>query len=194
MSSPETIIRANEPVRPLKRVEYELLAREGCFEDERVELLFGMVVPMTPVDWDHARSAHQIRRPLEAQLGARAMVVENAGFAASDISMPQPDVMVLENRGWGAGAPVRAYLIIEVARTSLRRDQGPKAVLYGLADVDEYWIVDHVHGVIEVYRDRDPGAGTWRTKLTKHRGERVAMLAFPDCEIAVADVVPPIES
>jgi hypothetical protein len=50
MSAPETIIQANMPIRPLKRVEYERLAAEGFFEDERVELLFGMVIPMSPTD------------------------------------------------------------------------------------------------------------------------------------------------
>ena len=40
MSTPETVM-PTEPMRPLKRVEYEQLAAQGCFEDEKVELLFG---------------------------------------------------------------------------------------------------------------------------------------------------------
>jgi Uma2 family endonuclease len=69
------------------------------------------------------------------------------------------------------------------------RDKGPKALLYGLADVDEYWIVNHVDAVVEVYRDRH--AGEWRHKSTHQRGETIAMLAFPDVAIAVAEILPP---
>jgi Uma2 family endonuclease len=191
MSDPETIIRT-EPYRPLKRVEYESLARAGHFDDERVELLFGLVVPMTPIDQAHARSAYLVKHLLERQLGGRAIVYEGVPFAASDISEPEPDLLVTENVDeWNEHAS-RAFLVVEVARSSLRRDKGPKLVLYGLAEVDEYWIVDHVHGVVEVYRDRDDGE--WRTKTTHRRGETISPRAFPDVTVAVSEILPPIES
>ncbi len=85
--------------------------------------------------------------------------------------------------------PSAAYLVIEVARSSVSRDQGIKALLYAMSDIEEYWIVNHVDEVIEVHRDRE--AGAWRTKLVYGRGERVAMLRFPDVEIAVSDALPP---
>jgi Uma2 family endonuclease len=192
MSTPETIIQANMPIRPLKRIEYERLAAEGFFEDEKVELLFGMVVPMAPIDWAHVESTYRVRRRLEKMLGERAHVYENCPFAASDISMPQPDLLVTESVDDWTNRPVKAFLVVEVARSSLRRDKGPKAVLYGLSDVLEYWIVDHVHGAVEVYRD--PGSGEWCSKQTYRRGETLAMVAFPDVTIDVTSILPPVES
>jgi Uma2 family endonuclease len=191
MSSPETIIRSNEPIRPLKRVEYERLASEGYFEDEKVELLFGMVVPMTPIDPAHSKSGARLRSLLERQLGDRAGIRNQDPFAASDISEPEPDILVvpIEEDNWNTH-PTRAFLVVEVARSSLRKDKGPKAVLYGLAEVDEYWIVNHVDGVVEVYRDRD--RGTWRTSSIHHRGETIAMLRFPDVVIDVSEILPPV--
>lgn len=189
MSTPEAIIRANEPIRPLKRVEYERLAAEGCFADERVELLFGVVVPMTPIDPEHAESTEVLAELLRSRLRGRARVRSQNPFAASDISEPEPDVIVVPNRDYWHEHPASAYLVVEVARASLRRDKGPKAVLYGQAQVDEYWIVNHEDGVLEVYRD--PHAGEWRTRSTHARGEVIAMSAFPDVEIAVADILPP---
>jgi len=62
--------------------------------------------------------------------------------------------------------------------------------LYGLAEVDEYWIVNHVDGVVEVYRDRDQGE--WRTVSLHRRGETIAMLQFPDVVIAVSEILPPV--
>src|SRR5688572_2321223 len=122
-------------------------------------------------------------------LGDRADVRGQDPFAASDISEPQPDVMVVAKLEYWHAHPAHAYLVVEIARSSLRRDRGPKAVLYGLAEVDEYWIVNHVDGVVEVYRDRHDGE--WQHRSTHRRGETISMLAFPDVEIAVAEILPP---
>jgi len=192
MSSPETIFEAKQQIRPLKRVEYERLAAEGFFEDERVELLFGMVVPMSPTDPAHNMSNLQLRRMLERGLRDRAVIFDQSDFAASDVSEPKPDLAVVPAVGYWDQHPSKAFLIVEVARSSLRRDKGPKAVLYGLAEVDEYWIVNHTDGVVEVYRDRHNG--DWRRRTTHGRGETIAMVAFPDVQIAVSEILPPIET
>lgn len=189
MSTPETIFRAHEPVRPLKRVEYDRLAAEGYFDDERVELLFGVVVPMSPTDPAHNESVYVVRRTLERALGRRARVRDQSSFAASEISEPEPDLAIVRERDYWDEHPAHAFLVVEVARSSLRKDRGPKALVFGLADVEEYWIVNHIDEVLEVYRE--PHDGEWRRKTTHARGETVAMAAFPDVEVAVADILPP---
>ncbi len=85
--------------------------------------------------------------------------------------------------------PSHAHLLVEVARSSLSRDRGLKVRLYGLARVDEYWIVNHVDEVVEVYRDAH--RGKWRSMTTYKRGETITMLEFPDVSIAVSEVLPP---
>jgi len=179
----------DERIRPLKRVEYERLTSLGCFDDERVELLFGMVVEMTPIDPAHSESTYQVRSLIEAAIGARGKVMSQSPFAASDISEPEPDVFVVPPGAYWHEHPASSCLIVEVARSSLARDRGMKARMYGFAQVDEYWIVNHVDNVVEVYRDTYEG--TWRTKTIHRRGERITMLAFPDVSVAVADVLPP---
>jgi len=179
----------NEAIRPLKRIEFERLAAEGYFENERVELLFGVVVEMTPVDPEHPMSLYQLRQMLERGVGARAMLRYQDPFAASDISEPQPDVSVVPKADYWKKHPEHAYLLVEVSRTSLERDQGVKAKLYGFARVDEYWIVNLVDEVVEVYRDAKNGK--WRSKTTYRRGDTITMLKFPDVSIAVSEVLPP---
>lgn len=190
MSNPETVLRAGLPYRPLKRVEYNRLVTEGYFENEKVELLFGMVVEMSPIDPAHVESSNVVGDALRVSLRQRALVRLGNPFAASDISEPEPDVMVVppDYDGWHEH-PSCAYLIVEVSRSSLRQDKGPKALLYGLAEVDEYWIVNHVENVVEVYRNRH--AGEWRQRTTHHRGDTIRMVAFPDVEIAVSEILPP---
>lgn len=189
MSSPAEIL-ATEPVRPLKRVEYERLATLGYFDDEKVELLFGVVVEMTPVDTTHVAAVYHVRRMLERGIGDRAIVLSQSPFAASDESEPEPDAFVVPNTNLWHEHPGSALLVVEVARSSLRRDRGAKAMLYATCEVEEYWIVDVDGGVVEVYRDRHEGA--WRTKSTHGRGEVIVMRAFPDVLVAVAEVLPPI--
>lgn len=176
-------------IRPLKRVEYERLGTLGYFEDEHVELLFGMVVEMPGPDPAHSTSTTIVRRILGEKIGARAEIRSQDPFAASDISEPQPDVFVVPNGDYWKSHPERAYLIVEVSRSSLDRDQNVKALLYGLAEVDEYWIVNHQDEVVEVYRDR--AKGRWRSVTTYRRGQTIAMLQFPDVEIEVSAILPP---
>lgn len=190
MLSPHAALLANERIRPLKRVEYEKLANDGFFDDEKVELLFGMVVEMTPIDGHHVASVYWVREHLARGLGDRAMILSQSPFAATEDSEPEPDVFVIPNRDlWNHEHPDTAHLIVEVARSSIYRDKGPKAMLYGLSQVDEYWIVDHVDGVVEVLRDRRDGK--WQTRTTHRRGEIIAMLRFPDVQLAVSEILPP---
>lgn len=190
MTLPDVSMFANEPVRRMKRVEYHRLAAEGFFEDEKVELLFGVVVEMTPIDPAHIASTNVLRRLLEGRLGGRATVLSPSAFAASEMSEPEPDLMVVPTGTYWDEHPDSAYLVIEIARSSVARDQGIKAMLYGCSEVEEYWIVNHVDDVIEVRRDRHEG--TWRSKSVHGRGERVSMLRFPDVEVAVSDILPPL--
>jgi Uma2 family endonuclease len=191
MSTPEFFMRT-EPTRPLRRVEYERLAAEGFFEDEKVELLFGMVVPMTPIDPTHSASTTRLHTIILRSVGDRALVRWQQPLAASDISEPEPDIAVVPHLNDWIEHPQRALLIVEVARTSIRRDKGAKSLLYGLAEIDEYWIVNLVDEVVEVYRDRHHGE--WRQRTTHQRSDTIAMLAFPDVHIAVSEILPPLES
>src|SRR5258706_9480035 len=181
---------ANEKIRLLKRAEYERLGSLGFFEDERVELLFGVVVEMPPIDQAHIHASGTLHTDLAVKLGNRANIYSASPFAASDVSLPEPDVYVTEPGDRWSDRPTHAFLIIEVSRSSLARDRGVKSLLYGLSDVDEYWIVDQIHGFVEVYRDRHED-GSWRTKITYGRGETITLLAFPDVSIATDRVLPP---
>jgi Uma2 family endonuclease len=179
------------PLRRFTRAEYERLVELGIIgENEKVELVFGMLVAMSPIDPAHVESTQRIFRTLDRQINDRAIVYTQGPFAATEDSEPEPDCYVVPNRSdrWTTHS-TRAFLIVEVARSSLAYDRRTKAFLYGISDVDEYWVVDQVHGTVEVRRDREQGE--WRSITVHQRGEVIAMLAFPDVQIAVADILPP---
>jgi Uma2 family endonuclease len=179
-----------ESIRPLKRAEYDKLVELGYFRRERVELVFGTVVKMSPIGDEHRESTYRVRRYIERQLGERAVVYDQGSFAATDDSQPEPDVFIVPNDDYWHKRPDHAYLIVEVAQSSLRWDRDIKSLLYGISQVDEYWIVNLVENVVEVYRDRVDG--TFRTRTTHGRGETIAMRAFPDVTIAVSEILPPV--
>jgi Uma2 family endonuclease len=180
-----------QPIRPLKRVEYDELVKLGFFVNEKVELIYGMVVAMSPIDPAHTESVRRIDEFLMKALAGRARVFSQSPLAATDDSEPEPDVLVVPLRDYWLENPETAHLIVEVARSSLRHDRVVKAELYGLSDVREYWIVNHVHGVVEVYRDR--ADGFWRSIQTYGRGQSISPIAFPDVSIPVDEIMPPAE-
>jgi Uma2 family endonuclease len=180
---------ASAPLRPLKRVEFERLAQEGYFEEENVELLLGIVVEMAKPDPAHDESTDLVFQLLMRGVGERARVRCQGSFAATDDSLPQPDVYVMPPGSYWKERPSRAYLVVEVARSSLRRDRGVKSAIYGLAEVDEYWIVNHIDRCVEIHRESSPDG--WQIKLRAYPGETIAPLAFPDVTIAVSEILPP---
>ncbi|MDB4952955.1 MAG: hypothetical protein JWO36_524 [Myxococcales bacterium] len=175
--------------RPLTRTEFMKLGEQGFFDDERVELLFGVVVEMSPTDPAHDESVYEVARRLAEALGKHAKVRTQSSFAAREDSQPLPDVVVAPNRAYWEDHPDHAFLIVEVARSSVRKDRGPKKVLYGITSVDEYWIVNHLTSSVEVYRDHGPLG--WKSFTTHARGETISPLRFPDVKMLVSDLLPP---
>ncbi len=179
-------------LRRMKKAEYLQLAKDGFFGDERVELVFGMVVAMSPANPGHDHSTRRIHNFFVSKLGEIATVSCQMSFDATEDSVPEPDIYISPKADYWRAYPTRALLVVEVARTSARYDRVTKRKLYALAEVDEYWIVDHNTGTVVVHRDRK-GAG-WNTMLTFERGAKLASLAFPDVEIDVSEILPPTES
>lgn len=173
---------------PVTRAEYEALVCRGALEDARVELLYGRLVAMSPQGEPHTYSVGQLMVLLVRALSDRARVRIQAPFAAPDESEPEPDVAVVAPGDYLEGHPRAAFLIVEVAETSLARDRA-KARLYAAAGVGEYWIVNLPEKVIEVHRE--PSAEGYSSVSRHKRGERLPLLAFGDVEVAVDGVLPP---
>lgn len=179
---------APERMRPLRRSEYEQLIEAGAFEDERVELLRGVLVEMSPQGEDHVVSTARIHELLVLALHGRVQVRSHSPFATSEDSMPEPDVAVVPLMPYGARPPY-AFLVVEVADSSLRKDRKVKVPLYAEAPVREYWIVDLKGRAVEVYTD--PHDGEYRSMVRVDADGELRPTAFPDVVVRVADIVAP---
>jgi Uma2 family endonuclease len=176
-----------EDFRPLRRVEYEQLTALGAFGDERIELLEGVLVPMSPIGPRHSSAIDLLNLLFVRALADRARIRVQNPFAASDISEPQPDLLVAPLADYLDEHPSTAFLVIEVADSSLARDRGTKLRIYAARGVPEYWIVDVAARRIEVYRE--PSNGGYAIAQMFERGESIRLFGFPDVTVCVEDVL-----
>jgi MEMO1 family protein len=182
------------PVRHRVTVdEFERMVEADVFApDERLELIDGEIVDMSPIGSPHQACVNRLTRwfaPLTTS--ERAVLQVQGAFVANDVSRPQPDVALLRPRDdFYAEAhpmPKDVLLAVEVADSSLRYDRGTKRPLFAGAGVPEMWIVDLNGGVVDVATDpSDQGYG--RIVQSKP-GDTIAPNAFPDLTIAVADLL-----
>lgn len=180
------------------RIEYERLVEHGLFHpDERVELLDGLLVVREPQGSLHAVAVGASRQALERAFGKGFQVREEKPVALDKTSEPEPDLAVVRGGPWDyrRGHPATPVLLVEVADTSLPVDRRWKAALYARAGIREYWIVNLVDEVLEVYRQpvRSPGARHgWKYRSVRllRRGAAVTPLAATK-RVAVADLLPP---
>ncbi len=179
---------APEKVRPLRRVEFDRLVALGEFEDERVELLQGVLVEMTPPGPSHASVVDRLTAVLVVAVRDRGIVRVQNPLALSDDSEPEPDVAIVPPGDYSEEHPSRALLVTEVAEASLNKDRNVKRRLYARAGVPEYWIVNLVDNVVEVHTDPldDDYA---RTRRFQH-GERIQVECFGDIEVQVTGILP----
>ncbi|HEY6726730.1 MAG TPA: Uma2 family endonuclease, partial [Polyangiaceae bacterium] len=117
-------------IRPLRRQEYDQLVALGAFVDERIELLEGQLVPMSPIGPPHSSAVQTLTELLLPALLGRARVFSQSPFAALDSSEPDPDVAIVPLGDYHHEHASEAYLIIEVAQSSLARDRGQKQRIY----------------------------------------------------------------
>lgn len=177
-----------ERLRPLRRGEYDRLVELGVFGSERVELLYGMLVSMSPQGAGHAYVVQELARRLTLMLGDRALVRAQSPLALSEESEPEPDVAVVPWGDYRKEHPRTALLVVEVAESSLRDDRLIKGRLYTEAAIPEYWIVDVRRVMLE--RHTRPSGGSYLERNEHGPGEALALVALPEVSIETAAFLP----
>lgn len=180
-------ILAPERIRKLSRREYDKLVELGVFEDERVELLRGMLVTMSPQGAPHATITSWLARRLGRLLDESFEVRGHCPFAATEDSEPEPDVSV-SRASTGLYHPDSALLLIEVAESSIKIDRQLKAPIYGESRVPEYWIVDISGKELAVHVHTRPTSEGYQNVETMRDGDLLRPTQLPGVEIAVVDI------
>lgn len=180
------------------RVEYERLVDLGAFRPgERLELVGGALVVREPQGGPHATAVGLAEDVLRLAFGFGWTVRARSPVALDEDSEPEPDIAVVPGtrRDHRSAHPSHPALVVEVADSSLEFDRGEKASLYARAGIGDYWIVNLVEQVLEVYREPVPApharyGARFAATMTLGAGNHVTPLAAPTAAILVADLLP----
>ncbi len=172
--------------------EWHRLGEAGIFhEDDRVELLDGEIIIMSPIGSRHALAFALLNEELGEQNRRRFFIWPGNPVEADNRSEPLPDLtLVPRSHRTSRRHPFSqdAFLIVEISDSSLAYDRTRKLGKYATTGVREYWIVNLKDDVIEVHRE--PVEGQY-AQVTRHGpGETISPLAFPDVLIPVAEIIP----
>lgn len=172
--------------------EYHQMGRAGILrEQDRVELIEGEVLSMSPIGSRHAACVDRLTFLFSRCLAQRAIVRVQNPVRLGQHSEPQPDVALLRPRADFYRAahpgPDDVLLIVEVAERSADFDREVKVPLYAAAAVAEVWLVDLAAGAVTVYRQ--PAGRQYGQQRTMGRGQTLTPQALPGVQIAVADVI-----
>ena len=172
--------------------EYHRMGEAGIFsEDDRVELIDGEIVQMTPIGPRHASCVRRLIAILPPLVADYALVDVQNPVILGTHDEPQPDVVLLTRRPdfyrKAHPGPSDALLVIEVADTSLEHDRTRKLQRYAFAGVAEVWIVNLGESLVEVFRRL--AAGEYQEHLAAGPGQTLSIPGGANRTIAVDEIV-----
>ncbi len=190
--------RVEVKIRRWRRVEYERLIETGFFQPgDSVELVGGQLIVAEPQGSRHFAAIQAAEEALRAAFGRGWEVRGQGPLALDEESEPEPDVAVVPGsfRDYVVAHPSRPALVVEVSESSLALDRDHKGSLYARAGIGDYWIVNLVDDVIEVYREPSPDPAApfgWRYRSVEVFGREasVSPLALPSAHIRVVGLLP----
>ncbi|QDU63933.1 hypothetical protein Pan216_48140 [Planctomycetes bacterium Pan216] len=188
---------ATEPeVRRWTREEYHQMADLGLFENQRVQLIDGVILRMSPHGARHAAAIRLAVYTLEEVFG-RGSVTTQLPIALAEDCEPEPDVAVIPGtiREYTSKLPTTAHFVLEASASTLAYDRREKAGLYARAGIPDYWVLNLLDNKLEIHRepiaDADHPFGHRYAKTTiLEKKDLVAPLAAPETPIAVKDLLP----
>jgi Uma2 family endonuclease len=183
-------------VQALKRrftvEEFHRMSTAGVLsEDDRVELIDGEVVTMTPIGPRHASCVRRLMAVLSPLVGDAAIVDAQNPLLLGEYAEPQPDVVLLKPRPdfyrHAHPGPSDALLVIEIADTSATYDRTVKVPLYARAGIAELWVINLSEGLVEVYRQ--PAGGEYGEHVAAGRETSLPVPGLGTLQVAVDAVL-----
>ncbi len=195
MNNPEPGLLTRNPWvarRKLDIWEYHRMGEFGIFgEGDRVELIEGELVQMTPIGSGHSGTINGTTRALVRAVGDQAIVSVQNPVRLGDHSEPEPDFLLLRPRAddYRLRTPVadEVLLLIEVADSSLRYDRAVKLPLYARHGIPEVWIVDLAANTVEWFRH--PEGESYADSGRAVRGETLTPALLPEVSVPVTAIL-----
>lgn len=192
-SSPTNVIDSSS-LRLLTVREYNLMAQVGILtNDEKVELINGQIITMSPQGSFHAAAIRRTDRLFGKIFKDNVIIQKQLPIIVNEISQPEPDIAIVkydaldyDDRHPNA---TEVYLVIEIADTTLKTDLEIKRQLYASGNIPEYWVLDVKQRQLYIYRQANNG--DYETTMILTDQDSIEPLNFPDVEIKVSEMLRP---
>ena len=174
--------------------DYQRMGQAGILSRrDRVELIDGDVVAMTPIGARHCAAVDRTNRAMVMQAGDKAIVRVQGSVRLDLYHEPEPDLVLLRPKpdfyASGHPGPADILLIVEIAESSIDYDRDVKGTTYARLGVREYWLADLNEDLLSCYAE--PRDGAYRSLQQYRRGQSVAPQLLPECVIAVDVLLSP---
>ena len=160
-------------------------------EDDRLELLEGEIIAMSPIGPRHVACVNKLTALLSSRIGNAAILSVQNPIHVSDYSEPQPDLALLKPRAdfyaQTLPSPADVLVVIEVADTSADKDRASKLPAYARAEIAEAWLVDLANNRIEIYTQ--PTQGIYQEIRLVLRDQEVVSMTVPRLTLKAADLL-----
>ena len=176
-------------VKHWSRDDYYRMAEAGLFVDQRVELIEGEILMMSPMNPAHAAALQLASKALELAFGEGYCVRAQLPLHLDDCSEPEPDLAVVPGspRDY-PHHPRTALLVVEISDTTLDFDRGRKREIYACAGIPEYWIVNLPERRIEVHQF--PAGGDYTHAVSYDWASTLAAPTASRAPIRVSELLP----
>ena len=178
--------------RPLTIGDYHVLIEAGNLDDERIELLNGLLITMHPQSIEHRDTIKFLYSKLfiALEIENRAAVYQTMPVTLSKMnSEPEPDIFIASGSDEDyKGRDIVAsdvLLVVEVSKSTIVKDSTTKLEIYALEGIPEYWIVDVEKRNVQVLRK--PCENYYESRERFSSGF-IAPAAFSDVRIRVEDL------
>ncbi len=146
--------------------ELEQMVKAGILsEDDRVELIEGEIIKMSPIGKSHAACVDRLTRFFNKAADESIIVRGQGPILIDDFVELQPDVALLKARPdyYEDSLPIPGdiLMVIEVADTTVATDRRVKMPLYAQAGIPTAWLINLPKRGVEIYTE--PQAGVYRT-------------------------------
>lgn len=177
---------------PISVEMYHVMAEHGAFApDERVELIDGEIIEISPIGSRHARCVNFLTNFLNRMFAEQYIISVQNPIVATDNTEPQPDISVLRYRedfykdAHPSGSDV--LFVAEVADTSVEFDRSKKIPKYAAAGIPEAWLIDLESERVEVHSL--PKETTYGLVKIYQRGETALSETMAELKLSVDDIL-----
>lgn len=171
---------------------HRMIQAEILTTSDRVELLEGQIIEMSPQQPPHAATTQRTFNYLSSLLASKAFLRMQLPITLPPDSEPEPDIAIvrIDSREYIDNHPTAndIFLLIEVADNTLNKDRKQKARTYAKAKIADYWVLDV--NARQVYVLREPGDTTYQQETILSGNDMLSMLAFPEIEVQVKHMFP----